>query len=100
MSLEVLSCTVNESPVTALSATVPESTHSILTFEEFYHEYRRDVLRWCSKFFFLGDEVQDAAQDVWLKVYLGFDQLDQSLNTNKWWLKRIVRNAAIDALRR
>ena len=72
-------------------------TKDKLSFQEIYERFHPGILRFLSKLLG-GDEAEEVAQEVFLKVDRGLEKFrgESSVGT---WIYGIARNAAIDRLR-
>ncbi|HEX4998694.1 MAG TPA: RNA polymerase sigma factor [Terriglobia bacterium] len=67
--------------------------------EELVREHAPMVFRLISRFFRYREDVEDLAQDVFLKVFRGIDQVRPDENF-PGWLRVVTVNTCYDALRR
>jgi len=68
------------------------------TFEELVEEYQHRIFTYSSYQLGNRDEALDVTQDVLLKLWKHWEQLDPDI---VWpWLVRVTRNASIDAIRK
>jgi RNA polymerase sigma-70 factor (ECF subfamily) len=67
--------------------------------EELVREYSPMVFRLISRFFRRREDVEDIAQDVFLKVFRGIDQVRPDENF-PGWLRMVTVNTCYDTLRR
>lgn len=68
-------------------------------FEELVHRYQRLVHNIVYHYLGFSDEVEDIAQEVFLKVYRNLDRFDQAKQM-KSWIAKIATNCCYDELRR
>lgn len=68
-------------------------------FERLFREYRQPIARYLSRLVNDPDQVEELAQEVFLKAYRSLDALPTDAN-ERAWLYRIATNTAYDTLRR
>ncbi len=68
-------------------------------FERLFREYRQPIARYLSRLVDDPEQVEELAQEVFLKAYRSLDGLPEGAN-ERAWLYRIATNTAYDALRR
>ena len=66
---------------------------------ECYAEHYRHVLRVCKRYFRQPEDAEDAAAEVFLKLYSVLAQKDETVPFRPW-LSQVARNHCIDKLRR
>src|SRR5947209_12134588 len=64
-----------------------------------YTTYYRDVFRVCCRYFRRREDAEDAAADVFLKLYRVLDQRDETVPFRPW-LSQVAGHHCIDKLRR
>ena len=69
------------------------------SFEALVLRHRRAVEAVASRFFFARAEVEDVAQEVFVKAYLNLSKLRAS-TPFRFWIRRVAANCSIDRLRR
>ena len=68
-------------------------------FEELMRHYERPVLALCTRLLGQGGEPEEAAQDVFFRLYKSINKFDEERAIEPW-LFRIAWNACLDRLRR
>jgi RNA polymerase sigma-70 factor (ECF subfamily) len=69
------------------------------SFEALVLRHRRAVEAVAGRFFFARAEVEDVAQEVFVKAYLNLSRL-QPATPFRFWIRRVAVNCSIDRLRR
>ncbi len=69
------------------------------SFEELVLRYRRAVEAVAGRFFFARPEVEDVAQEAFVKAFLNLPRL-RPTTPFRFWIRRVAVNCSIDRLRR
>src|SRR5471030_1453117 len=67
--------------------------------EDLIRQFSPMVFRWISRFFRYREDVEDLAQDVFMKMFGHLDQVRPDENF-PGWLRRVAVNTCYDELRR
>jgi len=86
--------------VTATTATVPASATSVLDFDALYREARDDVFAYAATLLRDSAAAEDVTAQAFERAYRRRSRFDARRGTPRAWLFGIVRNAALDELRR
>jgi RNA polymerase sigma factor (sigma-70 family) len=86
--------------VTATSATLPATASSVLDFDALYREARDDVFAYAATLLRDSAAAEDVTAQAFERAYKRRSRFDARRGTPRAWLFGIVRNAALDELRR
>ena len=86
--------------VTATTATLPATATSALDFDALYREARDDVFAYAATLLRDGAAAEDVTAQAFERAYRRRSRFDARRGSPRAWLFGIVRNAALDELRR
>jgi RNA polymerase sigma-70 factor (ECF subfamily) len=86
--------------VTATTATVPATTDRALDFDALYRESRDDVFAYAATLLRDRAAAEDVTASAFERAYRKRSRFDARRGSPRAWLFGIVRNAALDELRR
>ena len=86
--------------VTATTATLPATADRALDFDALYRESRDDVFAYAATLLRDGAAAEDVTAMAFERAYKKRSRFDARRGSPRAWLFGIVRNAALDELRR
>ncbi|MEW6201239.1 MAG: sigma-70 family RNA polymerase sigma factor [bacterium] len=79
---------------------IKDISEALLERESFKKQYECLVRYEAKKHARNAEEAEDIAQDAWLRIFSRFSDLEKSVKNLPAWIRVVIRNAAIDHLKR